>query len=171
MIRKLTLDFRDVFAKGFFYDKMNGSFQVANGRLSTRDTRIDGAAAKVDIQGFTDLSDKKLNYTVSVQPNLTSSLPVLLAWMVNPATAVAALAFDEVITSANVVSNIKYSLTGTLSEPKVELLDKSSKSVELPAKKSDPEPSPSSESIVPKPVIESGKSNAPVESVNGVSNT
>lgn len=142
LIRKLTLDFRDVFAKGFFYKKMKGSFQINDGRMHTKDSEIDGAAAMVKIQGYTDLSDKQLNYTVSVQPNLTSSLPVLLAWMVNPATAVAALAFDEVITSANVVSNLKYSLTGTLSEPKVELLDKASKSVELPAKKSGPEPNP-----------------------------
>lgn len=168
LIRKLTLDFRDVFARGFFYEKMDGSFQIVDGRLSTQDTHIDGAAAKVDIQGFTDLSDKKLNYTVSVQPNLTSSLPVLLAWMVNPATAVAALAFDEVLTSANVVSNIKYSLTGTLSEPKVELLDKSSKSVELPAKKQEPEPTPSSDPILPEPIIESkGLPEESVESVSG----
>ncbi|MCY7295256.1 YhdP family protein [Alteromonas sp. a30] len=168
LIRKLTLDFRDVFAKGFFYEKMKGSFQISDGRMQTQDSEIDGAAARVKIQGYTDLSDKQLNYTVSVQPNLTSSLPVLLAWMVNPATAVAAFAFDEVITSANVVSNLKYSLTGTLSDPKVELLDKSSKSVELPAKKSPVEPSviePETENSV-NPGLEPN-SFSPFQGVNG----
>lgn len=140
LLRKLTLDFRDVFAKGFFYEKMQGTFDINNGRLKTDDTRIKGAAARVSITGSTDLADKRLNYEVLVKPNLTASLPVLLAWMVNPATAVAALAFDEMITSAIVVSDIKYSLTGTLSDPKVELLDKSSQSVELPAKQMDPIP-------------------------------
>lgn len=159
LIRKLSLDFRDVFAKGFFYEKMKGSFQIADGRMHTKDSEIDGAAAKVKIKGYTDLSDKQLNYTVAVQPNLTSSLPVLLAWMVNPATAVAALAFDEVITSANVVSNLKYSLTGTLSDPKVELLDKASKSVELPAKKSGPEPNP----LTPEPQVLPQSSTDPEE--------
>lgn len=142
LLRKLTLDFRDVFAKGFFYEKMQGTFDIENGRLKTDDTRIEGAAARVGITGSTDLADKRLNYEVFVKPNLTANLPVLLAWMVNPATAVAALAFDEMITSANVVSDIKYSLTGTLSDPKVTLLDKSSKSVELPAKQMDPVPYP-----------------------------
>jgi len=152
LLRKLTLDFRDVFAKGFFYEKMQGTFDINEGRLKTDDARIEGAAARVDIRGSTDLSDKRLNYEVLVKPNLTASLPVLLAWMVNPATAVAALAFDEVITSANVVSDIKYSLTGTLSEPKVELLDKSSKSVELPAKQIDPVSNPNAlPDVLPQP--------------------
>ena len=145
LIRKLTLDFRDVFAKGFFYEKMDGTFQIVDGRVATKDTVIDGAAAKVRLEGYTNLADQRLNYTVSVKPNLTSSLPVLLAWMVNPATAVAALALDEVITSANVVSNIKYAVTGTLSEPMVEQLDKASKSVELPAQKQPQQVLPSDE--------------------------
>lgn len=169
LIRKLTLDFRDVFAKGFFYDKMDGTFQISDGRVTTRDTHIDGAAAAVNIEGYTDLSDKKLNYVVTVKPNLTSSLPVLLAWMVNPATAVAALALDEVITSANVVSNIKYSLTGTLSEPKVDLLDKASKSVELPAKKQAPV-EPANGSFIPNPAIKSpqiGDSEVNKNGING----
>lgn len=134
LVRKLALDFRDVFAKGFFYNKIDGSFTVENGKVYTEDTVIDGGPARVALQGYTDLSDQQINYNVAVQPNLTKSLPVLLAWMVNPATAVAALALDEVITSADVVSGIQYSLTGTISEPQLIELDRASRSVELPAK-------------------------------------
>ena len=132
--RKLTLDFRDVFAKGFFYEKMQGTFQINNGLVSTQDTLIDGSAAGVKIRGTTNLADNTLNYRVDVKPNITSSLPVLVAWMVNPATAVAALAFDEVLSSANVVSGIEYALTGTLQEPQITLMEQTNKLVELPAK-------------------------------------
>ncbi len=112
---------------------MEGSFQVQQGKVETNDAEIDGAAATVKLDGYTDLTNNKLNYMVSVKPNVTSSLPALLAWMVNPATAVAALALDEVLSSANVVSNLQYSLTGTLNEPIMTEIGRSSQEVELPA--------------------------------------
>ncbi|MDF2179123.1 YhdP family protein [Aliiglaciecola sp. CAU 1673] len=134
LVRKLTLDFRDVFAKGFFYDEMSGSFQIAQGRVHTKDTQIDGAAGKMSLTGYTDLNSKALNYDIAFVPKVTSSLPVILAWMVSPTTAIAAFALDEVLTSAKVISNIRYSLTGTLDEPVLEEKGRDSRDVELPAK-------------------------------------
>jgi hypothetical protein len=54
--------------------------------------------------------------------------------MVNPATALAALALDQVLTSAKVISNIKFSLTGTLDNPQLTELGRDSKEVTLPAR-------------------------------------
>ncbi|WJG09721.1 YhdP family protein [Aliiglaciecola sp. LCG003] len=134
LVRKLSLDFRDVFAKGFFYDKMYGSFQVVDGQADTRDTVIDGAAGEMLIVGYTNLTSKELNYQIEFTPNVTSSLPLLVYWMVNPATAIAALAIDQVLTEAKVISNVKYSVTGTLDEPIMTELDRKSKEVALPAR-------------------------------------
>ncbi|KXI30121.1 YhdP family protein [Paraglaciecola hydrolytica] len=134
LVRKLKLDFRDVFAKGFFYDKMNGSFQIQNGIVDTRDTVVDGGAGEITMLGYADLNAQKLNYQISFAPKVTSSLPVIVAWMVNPATALAALAIDQVLTSAKVISNIQFSLTGTFDEPIIEELQRDSKEISLPAK-------------------------------------
>lgn len=134
LVRKLKLDFRDVFAKGFFYDKMSGSFQIANGIVDTRDTVVDGGAGEITMLGFADLNSQQLNYQISFAPKVTSSLPVIVAWMVNPATALAALAIDQVLTSAKVISNIKFSLTGSFDEPVIEELQRDSKDIALPAK-------------------------------------
>jgi uncharacterized protein (TIGR02099 family) len=134
LVRKLKLDFRDVFAKGFFYDKMSGSFQINNGIVDTRDTLVDGGAGELTMYGYTDLNTQQLDYQISFAPNVTSSLPVIVAWMVNPATALAALALDQVLTSAKVISNIKFALTGSIDEPKIEELGRDSKEVSLPAK-------------------------------------
>lgn len=142
LVRKLTLDFRDVFAKGFFYDKMNGTFQVRDGKVHTEDTSIDGAAGKMVLAGYTDLNNKQLDYRIGFTPKVTSSLPVILAWMVNPATALAAFALDEVLTSAKVISNIEYSLSGTLDEPVLQELGRDSREVQLPAKAKPNEPAP-----------------------------
>lgn len=138
LVRKLKLDFRDVFAKGFFYDKMTGSFQIQNGVVDTRDTLVDGGAGEITMQGFTDLNSQQLNYQISFAPKVTSSLPVIVAWMVNPATALAALALDQVLTSAKVISNIKFSITGTIEEPLIEELGRDSKEISLPARTAPP---------------------------------
>lgn len=134
LIRKLTLDFRDVFAKGFFYDQMGGTFQIEDGLVSTEDTLIDGSAGKMTLAGYTDLNTQAINYNIGFTPKVTSSLPVILAWMINTPAAIAALAIDEVLTSAKVISNIKYSLTGTLDEPVLEELGRDSREIQLPAR-------------------------------------
>jgi uncharacterized protein (TIGR02099 family) len=134
LVRKLQLDFRDIFAKGFFYDKINGSFQLENGIAYTQDTLVDGGAGEITMQGYTDLNAQQLNYQIEFAPNVTSSLPVIVAWMVNPATALAALALDQMLTSAKVISNIKFSLTGTLDDPQLTELGRDSKEISLPAR-------------------------------------
>lgn len=133
LVRKLTLDFRDVFSKGFFYNGMAGKFDVTNGIVKTTDTRIDGVAGDMTLTGYTDLNNKQINYNIGFRPKVTSSLPVIMAWLVNPATALAALAFDEVIKSAKVVSSLQYQLTGTLDKPVLSEIDRKSKEVTFPA--------------------------------------
>jgi uncharacterized protein (TIGR02099 family) len=139
LVRKLSLDFRDVFAKGFFYDEMQGSLQITEGKADTRDTKIDGGAGEMEIYGYTDLVAKELNYNVSFTPNVTGNLPVLVYFMVNPPTALAALALDQVLTSAKVISNVNYSITGTLEAPILIETGRESTEVALPARR-DPLP-------------------------------
>lgn len=146
LVRKLSLDFRDVFAKGFFYDKMDGSFQLSQGRAYTSDTVIDGGAGEMTIAGYSDLSSKELNYQIGFTPNVTSSLPLLVYWMVNPATAIAALAIDQVLTEAKVISHVRYSLTGTFDEPVATQIDARSEDVALPAQY---RPPPTSDPVDP----------------------
>jgi uncharacterized protein (TIGR02099 family) len=135
LVRKLSLDFRDVFAKGFFYDNMKGSVQIAQGIADTRDTFIDGAAGEIEIYGNTNLASQALNYNVSFTPNVTGNLPVLVYFFtVSPPTALAALAIDQVLTSAKVISNINYSVTGTIAEPILIETGRQSTEVDLPVK-------------------------------------
>ena len=135
LVRKLSLDFRDVFAKGFFYDNMEGTVQITQGKADTRDTTIDGGAGEMTIYGYTDLDSRALNYNVSFTPKVTGNLPVLIYFMVNPPTAIAALALDQVLTSTKVISNVNYSITGTLDDPILTETGRDSTEVELPARR------------------------------------
>lgn len=133
LVRKLSLDFRDVFAKGFFYDDMGGTLKVVNGKAYTDDTEIDGGAGEIEIVGYTDLGTGGLNYNVSFAPNVTGNLPFLVYFLATPPTALAALAIDQVLTSAKVISNVNYRVTGTIREPKFDEVDRNSKDISLPA--------------------------------------
>jgi|TARA_A100001234_G_C12428940_1_gene301901 uncharacterized protein YhdP len=132
-VRKLSLDFRDVFAKGFFYDDMGGTLSIVDGKAYTDDTEIDGGAGEIEITGFTDLNTGGLNYNVSFAPNVTGNLPFLVYFLATPPTALAALAIDQVLTSAKVISNVNYRVTGTIKDPKFDEVERNSKDISLPA--------------------------------------
>ncbi|MFC3095268.1 YhdP family protein [Alteromonas sediminis] len=141
LVRKLSLDFRDVFAQGFFYDDINGSLVLENGNAMTEDTVVDGGAGEIEIRGYANLVSEKLNYDISFTPNVTGNLPFLVYFLANPPTAIAALAIDQVLTSAKVISNVNYQVTGTFEAPVVTEVGRDSKEVTLPAQASPPDES------------------------------
>jgi uncharacterized protein (TIGR02099 family) len=132
LVRKLKLDFRDVFSKGFFYNSMQGSLQLEKGIAYTKDTKMDGVPADLTIKGYANLNTLDIDYDLAVAPQVTSSIPVIVAWMVNPVTGLAALAIDKVIHSARVISEINFKVTGKMNDPKVHELDRKSREVTLP---------------------------------------
>ncbi|MFC3032996.1 YhdP family protein [Pseudoalteromonas fenneropenaei] len=132
LVRKLKLDFRDVFSKGFFFNQMQGNMQLQAGIAYTKDAKLDGVPADLTISGHANLVSKEINYDLAVAPQVTSSLPVIVAWMVNPVSGLAALALDKVIHSARVISEIKFKVTGTMDNPQVQEIDRKSREVELP---------------------------------------
>ena len=134
LIRKLSLDFRDVFAKGFFYEQITGTLVLENGVAITNDTVVDGGAGEIEIAGYSDLVNQELNYNMAFAPNVTGNLPALVYFMVNPPTALAALAVNEVLTSAKVFSNVEYSVSGTFAEPVITELGRKSAEIQLPAR-------------------------------------
>lgn len=132
LVRKLKLDFRDVFSKGLFYNSLKGDVKIAAGVAHTDNTYMDGVAGNMEVRGSTNLVDKSLDYKVKFSPKITSSLPILIAWMVNPVTGIAALAIDQVIESADVISQIEFSIHGTIDAPEVVETGRESKAIKIP---------------------------------------
>jgi len=117
LVRKLTLDFRDIFSDGMFYSNITGDFHIKDGVVYTDNAKMKGAAGDLVMKGNTLLTTGKLDYRVSYKPNLTSSLPVI-AWIstLNPVSFLAGVALDKVF-SSTVVSEFKFELTGSVMEP------------------------------------------------------
>ena len=131
LVRKLTLDFRDIFSDGMFYSDIKGEYHIEQGILYTDRTKMNGTAGNLDMTGSTDLSTGLLDYKMSYKPNLTSSLPVL-AWIatLNPVTFLAGVAIDQVIKS-QVVSEFKFELTGSVSDPNFQQVERKTKEVRV----------------------------------------
>ncbi|MEE2025909.1 YhdP family protein [Alkalimonas mucilaginosa] len=145
LMRKLRLDFRDVFAKGFYYNRMQGDISLHKGVAQTSNSTIDGVAGNLSMQGYADLVNRKLDYQMTLVPKVTSSLPVIIAWMVNPVSGLAALALDEMFTSAEVISRVNFTVTGTIDEPIVTEVNRHSTEVPVPVRVAQPKPGDESE--------------------------
>lgn len=131
LVRKLTLDFRDIFSDGMFYTEIKGDMSIKDGVLYTQNTKMKGAAGDLVMEGNTVLTDGVLDYRMKYKPNLTSSLPVL-AWIatLNPVTFLAGVAIDEVFTS-KVVSEFEFELTGNVDDPNLRVVNKKTQDVSV----------------------------------------
>ena len=118
---------------------MSGKLAIAKGIVQTSDATVDGVPGNLAIQGYADLVNREMDYQMAFSPKVTSSLPVIIAWMVNPATGLAALALDEVFQSAEVISKINFTVTGSFEQPVVTEVNRHSKEVPVPVRVAKPD--------------------------------
>ncbi|WP_026971504.1 YhdP family protein [Aliagarivorans marinus] len=131
--RRLKLDFRDVFDKGMHYDSISATMQFEDGLMSNDDFFLDGVAGAMRGRGTVDLPSGSLDYRISFAPKFTSSLPVLTAFLVTPATGVAVLALQKLFEPmVEVVTQIDFALTGNISEPELIELERVQREIEVP---------------------------------------
>ncbi len=124
--RRITLDFKDVFSKGFAFDSLSCKLKIENGLMRTDRLQIDGPAARVLMHGEVDLQHETQNLRVNVQPELggTAALGVAL---VNPVAGVATWVAHKVLQNPlNHMFGFDYRVTGTWDDPKVEKLTSTS---------------------------------------------
>lgn len=131
--RRLSLDFRDLFDDGFFYDSINGRFTIKEGVVTSERVSINGATADVTITGYTNLVNETVDQNVVVIPKLGSSLPVLAGWAIEPTTGLIMLLINKIFEPVlDVVVRIEYKIKGDLANPEVIELDKKSKEIIVP---------------------------------------
>jgi uncharacterized protein YhdP len=117
--KRIVLDFRDVFSKGFQFDRIASAAQVEGGVLRLKEFRMRGSAADVEMSGEVDLARETQNLRVRVLPSLGDSAALGLT-LVNPVAGVAAAIAQRIL--KNPLGHIfayDYSVTGTWSDPKV----------------------------------------------------
>lgn len=118
--RRLSLDFRDIFQKGFAFDVIEGDFSLRNGSAFTENLALRGPAAQVAIVGRAGIADRDYDQTASIFANFGASLPIAGALAAGPAVGAALLVLSEVFKDPlKEMGRVDYRITGTWDEPEI----------------------------------------------------
>lgn len=119
--RRLSLDFRDVFNKGFGFDQIRGRFNLVDGQTFTCNLSLDGPAAQIAVVGRAGLVDRDYDQTAVVSANFGDALPVVGAALGGPAVAAVVFIFSQIFKKPlSEVGQVYYSITGSWDEPTIE---------------------------------------------------
>ncbi len=123
--RSLNLEFENVFSKGFNFDKLTFSGNIKDGVMRNDDFYLSGSAGKIIGNGLIDLPNQETNYHFSYSPAVTSSLPVLAAFAINPLTGAAVLMLTKLLEPVvDTIIRVDFSVKGDLSNPEVKLVNR-----------------------------------------------
>ncbi|MGR5207518.1 YhdP family protein [Vibrio sp. PNB23_22_7] len=135
IIRKMQLDFTDVFDKGMAFNSITGSGKIQDGVFVTNDIVMDALAGEMQIRGMADINARLVDAEVNFTPDITSGLPMLTAFAVAPQTALYVLAISTVISPVvEVFTQVNYEVKGRLDSPTVKEISRSKGEYTLPEK-------------------------------------
>ena len=125
--RRLTLDFRDLFDKGFAFDKLSGHVRISAAQASSDDVVISGPAAEIRIRGTADLRQQAYDQTIDVLPRTGNLLTAVGAIAGGPVGAAIGAAANAVLRKPlGQMAAKSYRVTGPWKEPKVEVIERQS---------------------------------------------
>ena len=117
--RRLTLDFRDVFSKGFQFDRIAANAGIDKGVMTVREFKMRGSAAEVEMTGEVDLAKETQNLHVRVIPSLGDSASTVLAFL-NPLLVFPAAIAQKILKDPlGHIFSFEYAVTGSWADPKV----------------------------------------------------
>jgi uncharacterized protein YhdP len=118
------MDFSDTFKKGFSFDKAEGAFNLDKGDAYTNDFIIEGPAGTIEITGRTGLVSQDFDQLVTINPAISTTIPVAGALAGGPAVGVALIVAQKIFGKAvDKVSTSKYTVTGSWENPNIEKLN------------------------------------------------
>ncbi|MGR8931172.1 MAG: YhdP family protein [Gammaproteobacteria bacterium] len=75
-VKRLSLDFSDLYREGLAFDDIYGRIKIKNGLAFTDDLTVDAVAATFKIAGYVNLIDKTLDQRVAVLPKSSGAVPI-----------------------------------------------------------------------------------------------
>jgi uncharacterized protein YhdP len=124
LTRRLTMDFSDTFKKGFSFDKAEGTFNLEQGDAYTNDFIIEGPAGSIEVTGRTGLVSQDFDQLVTINPAISTTIPVAGALAGGPAVGVALVVAQKIFgKTVDKVSTSKYTVTGSWDNPNIEKLN------------------------------------------------
>ena len=119
----VTLDFRELFGRGFAFDLVECGVNIANGTMTTKDFKMRGPSAQVQMDGQVDLVNETQDLHARVEPSVGNSISSILAVVVNPIWGLGAFILDKILKNpVGQALTFEYRVTGTWEKPVPERL-------------------------------------------------
>jgi uncharacterized protein (TIGR02099 family) len=120
LLRKLRFDFSDTFGNGFYFDSIRSTAWIKDGVMHTDDTLVDGLEADIAMKGSVDLVRHQLNMEAVVAPEISATVGVATAFVINPIVGAAVFAASKVLGPLwSKISVLRYHITGPIDDPKI----------------------------------------------------
>jgi uncharacterized protein (TIGR02099 family) len=75
-IKRVQLDFSDIYEEGLTFNSIKGHFDLLNGKATTDNLIIDAVPAKITIIGDTDIVKQTVDHVIKVVPKSLDALPI-----------------------------------------------------------------------------------------------
>jgi uncharacterized protein (TIGR02099 family) len=123
--RRLLLDFRDFFNKGFVFNKLAGTVRFGGGLARSDDLTIDGSSAQINIRGAANMRTQTFDQTIEVLPKAGNLLTAVGAIAGGPVgAAVGAVANAVLQKPIGQMAAKNYRVTGPWKDPKVDVVER-----------------------------------------------
>lgn len=118
--KHLTLNFHDVFSKGFAFDQWDSLFTVHQGTLTLSKFNLDGAAAKINLEGQLYLVSQTAQLTAQVIPAVGQDLSLASTVIGGPVVGAATYLAQKVLADpVGQILKTTYSISGTWDNPTI----------------------------------------------------
>jgi len=135
----VTLDFRELFGRGFAFDLVECSVNITNGTMTTKDFKMRGPSAQVQMDGQVDLVNETQDLHARVEPSVGNSISSIVAVVVNPIWGLGAFILDKILKNPfGQALTFEYRVTGTWEKPVPERLKAEVRGADPPQQRSLP---------------------------------
>lgn len=122
LVRRLQLDFSDLYDKGIHFDQLHGEFELEDAQLSiTKPLLITSPSSRFQLQGSTDVETQQLDMTMIATLPVAGNLPwvagLAIGWPVAAGALVASQLFKKQIDR---FSSVVYNVGGTWDNPQLD---------------------------------------------------
>ncbi len=126
LARRFTLDFKDIFDKGFSFDEFGGNIEFNEGNMLTDDIVIKGPSLDMIISGRTGIATRDYDQSIDVVPDFSSNLPLATALLGGPIAGALVFLVDTVTDLGDEFDEaivMRYTLKGSWEDPQVDFVE------------------------------------------------
>ena len=118
--RRLSLDFTDMYKKGFDFERITARIDVGSGQARLQTFTIDGPSSNLRVSGVADLHTRTYDQTVTVEPSIGTSVALASAVAGGPAVGAAVYLVDRIAGGAiDRLASYQYRMTGPWANPEL----------------------------------------------------